>query len=125
MGYLYVLGTRNGYVKIGITERYVTDRIRNIQTGCPFKITDVWTSNNITAYQKCERIMHAYFAEKKTNGEWFKADYEKVVPIAKKVCEENGDDPVMMYINDLYDRLTRVENELHVLKYGTKYSAQK
>ena len=121
MGYLYVLGTENGYVKIGITERRIDDRLRNIQTGCPFKITKVWTSDNMSAYQKCERIMHACCADKHTNGEWFKAEFETIVPIAKKVCEEFADDPVIMYINDIYDRIGKIEDSIRVLKYGTRY----
>lgn len=118
MGYLYVLGTDNGLVKIGVTERHVVDRIRNLQTGCPFKITKTWASENITGFRQCERIMHACYADKQTNGEWFAIDFPQAVTLAERVCAEHGEDPLMKYINDLYDRLLKVEDELRVLKYG-------
>ena len=56
--------------KIGYTTGSVYNRIKNIQTGCPYKIevADTFTSS----YSKIiETTLHNMFSHKKTHGEWF------------------------------------------------------
>ena len=118
MGYLYVIGTDNGLVKIGITERHVKERVTSLQTGCPFKITKVWTSENIDGYQKCERLLHAVYADYRTNGEWFQVPIDSVIRAAERACSDYADDAMITYINDIYDRIMRVEDDVRALKYG-------
>lgn len=56
--------------KIGYTTGSVYNRIKNIQTGCPYKIevADVY----ISPYSKIiEKTLHNLFSYKNTHGEWF------------------------------------------------------
>lgn len=59
--------------KIGYTKGSVYNRIKNIQTGCPYKIeiVNVYSS----PYSKIiETTLHNMFSHKKTHGEWFDLD---------------------------------------------------
>lgn len=118
MGYLYIMGTEEGLIKIGQTEQRVEERRKALQTGCPFEITKVWHSEDIPGYQKCERIMHAMYADQKTQGEWFRADFKGAVFAADKVCRENAESDEMRQIRYLWERLGKLETQVHELKHG-------
>lgn len=112
MGFLYVMGTENGLCKVGRTEGRVEERRKQLQTGCPYKITKVWHSDDIPTDDKCERIVHAALLDKRTSGEWFDMPFEDVVKTAAQVCRENGEDENRKYFNLIFERLNRFEREM-------------
>lgn len=70
-GYLYLvtaLGTR--HFKIGKTLNCVQNRIRNLQTGCPFRLRYVYHAyvDNVNLY---EMELHKKFDHLREIGEWF------------------------------------------------------
>ena len=122
--FLYVMGTemtvgseqKEGPVKIGYTAGRVEERRKQLQTGCPFQISKVWHSDDIPGAEKCERILHVIFAERKTSGEWFNVPMQEAVLAAERVCKENGDDDTMKHIRTLYERVNELEQEIRILR---------
>ena len=78
MPYVYVMQASD-VCKIGITSTSIEQRKREIQTGCPFPITKVWSSNDIGNALEIESILHNYFNGKRTSGEWFKEKFATIV----------------------------------------------
>ena len=76
---VYLLKANNFY-KIGITKNKVSNRVKGLQTGCPFKIEifDTFETRNDLAV---ENALHKIFRNKGTYGEWFELlneDIEKL-----------------------------------------------
>jgi hypothetical protein len=76
---VYLLKANNFY-KIGITKNKVSNRVRVLQTGCPFKIEifDTFETRNDLSV---ENALHKIFRNKRTYGEWFELlneDIEKL-----------------------------------------------
>jgi hypothetical protein len=69
-GYIYILSTDCGLVKIGRTTE-LTTRISSIQSSSPLKLKLL---NSFWAYDcvKIEKSLHNRFALKCIHGEWFK-----------------------------------------------------
>lgn len=66
---VYAIGNIDeGYVKIGYTTD-VDSRIKQIQTGCPFKIEVIEIWHGLT--RKDEKTLHKAYDRYRTNGEWF------------------------------------------------------
>lgn len=71
---LYIIGNvYEGYIKIGITCD-LHQRLRNLQTGCPFEVELLNCTKPINDARVWENAMHEMFGEWNTNGEWFRAD---------------------------------------------------
>ena len=90
MGYVYV-AEAGKHCKIGISEHSVEQRMKSIQTGCPFKIQRVWCSRNIPDALACEKLLHNHFKDKNTSGEWFEIPYFEAAEEADKVCKNGAD----------------------------------
>lgn len=60
----------SGHWKLGVSQN-VEQRLRELQTGCPFRVEIVkfWKSEQAA---KVERALHRRFAEHRMEGEWFK-----------------------------------------------------
>ena len=73
---VYLLKANNFY-KIGITKNKVSNRVRGLQTGCPFKIEifDTFETRNDLAV---ENALHKIFRDKGTWGEWFELSNEDI-----------------------------------------------
>lgn len=71
-GYLYIVKADNKY-KIGITKSSVKSRINEMQTGCPYKIEEVFSSE-VQAFSELEKFFHTIFKDKNVNREWFSLD---------------------------------------------------
>jgi len=87
MGYVYVLKADNA-CKIGITSRNVDLRKSQIQTGCSYKISEVWSSKDIDNYKEIEKILHSTFSDKRVCGEWFSESFDVICNKAKSVVAE-------------------------------------
>ena len=88
--------------KIGFTNGSVYNRIKNLQTGCPYKIEIVDTFNS--PYSKVlELILHNMLSHKKTHGEWFDLDIFDEFNF-KKTCEklENIQKTLDKYKKDIF-----------------------
>lgn len=116
MGFLYVMGTDNDLCKVGRTDGRVEERRRQIQTGCPYEITKVWHSDDIEADDKCERIVHAALAGRRTSGEWFSIPFNECVLTADRVCRENAEDENKRLFRILFERLNTLERDLLITK---------
>jgi len=67
--YILKIEGQNAY-KIGMTIIGLADRIRDLQTGCPYKIVAVF-HGQVEDESSLERYLHTLFCEKKIRGEWF------------------------------------------------------
>jgi hypothetical protein len=82
---LKIINNDKPLYKIGYTTNTVEKRVKNIQTGCPYKISiiDVYLSE----YSKViEKTLHNILSHKKINGEWFELDMSDEVNF-KKMCD--------------------------------------
>jgi len=70
---LRIVNDDKSLYKIGFTSESVYDRIRNIQTGCPYEIRLIDTYKSEYS-RKIERTLHNMFSHKQTFGEWFELD---------------------------------------------------
>ncbi len=71
--YIYVMQCKN-YVKFGYSQN-PNSRIKELQTGNPFKI-HLLLKVNYNCVSSIEKEIHRYFKEKRERGEWFKIDEE-------------------------------------------------
>lgn len=109
MGFLYVMGTDNDLCKVGRTDGRVEERRKQLQTGCPFKITKCWHSDDIPTDERCERIVHAALSDKQTSGEWFSIPFNDCVMMAQRVCTENEEDDTMRALKLIMRRIETLE----------------
>lgn len=68
--YIVRIEDQNIY-KIGISVNDVKDRIKALQTGCPYKIRPVFVAQ-VENSAASERYLHHHFKACKMQGEWFK-----------------------------------------------------
>lgn len=73
-GYVYVLGTPDGYYKIGLS-RVLLRRVADIRLQLPYQVELIHliATQNMGA---AERDLHQRFASCRMNGEWFKLSAE-------------------------------------------------
>lgn len=81
-GFIYFIECE-GYVKIGLTANHVTERVAQMQTGCPFelKLLKVIVSRNM---RRDEGVIHEMFGQYRHRGEWF-----KLPPAAMALVNQN------------------------------------
>ena len=86
-GYVYFIGNfDSGFVKIGMTnaDNGVLDRMKSIQTGCPFDLSLLATIKcTIVSPYRVEKDLHRAFSLFRKAGEWF------ALTKAMKVCLES------------------------------------
>jgi len=71
MGRVYVLRAREtNYWKIGYTTVSVEERLRAIQTGCPFTLEAFWEIETNEA-RSLETAFHQHLEKHRAQGEWF------------------------------------------------------
>lgn len=61
------------FLKIGVTSKSIYQRVKEIQTGCPTVIEEVYYygfTNRAEAFNT-EKKLHSIFSEYNTSGEWF------------------------------------------------------
>lgn len=113
MAYVYVMEAGDT-CKIGITN-CVEGRIKQIQTGCPYKIERVWSTATRNA-NLCEKILHLVFQDVNTSGEWFKVSFDDAVEIAKYVCNSSTNDEsiylIVKFITQKNKSLKEENNDL-------------
>lgn len=74
MGFVYVLRAKGtNFYKIGRTEQSIENRVRSLQTGCPYKI-EILHRIETNYPLNMERAFHDYLDGCQTVGEWFDID---------------------------------------------------
>lgn len=70
-GYIYIIGSlADGVCKIGFS-RNPKNRLKELQTGCPYKLTIFFmVEGNIPT----EKKLHKKYSEYSTHGEWFRIE---------------------------------------------------
>jgi hypothetical protein len=78
---IYFIGFKTTHIKIGYTSD-LNRRIKELQTGCPFKLKVLATMQGDS---QTEAGLHLMFASKRAVGEWFRAhgDLEYFVKAVK------------------------------------------
>lgn len=73
-GYVYLIHCDGStYYKIGITYNSPVQRMKELQTGCPYKLTMVMAFAVVNPEAE-EYRLHEQFIERRTTGEWFDLD---------------------------------------------------
>lgn len=84
-GYVYLL-TDGEFFKIGVTKGSIEKRIKKLQTGNPDNIAIV--NYHLTEYPfKMESALHAKYANKRINNEWFDLSLNDVTSFNQE-CEK-------------------------------------
>lgn len=112
MKYVYLINIEGTSVyKIGFTKQSPERRVKNLQTGNPYKmvLVDAYESNIAS---NIESVMHSYFKHKKNNteegfnllGEWFILDkididrFKSTCQLIENNLKAIGDDSVKCYL---------------------------
>ena len=86
-------------LKIGKAKNPI-DRMKTLQTGCPYPITlagAIRCKDDAHAL-RVERAMHAYFADNRKQGEWFRCT-----------------DYILSQVWDLLNQLSSIDGDVHAL----------
>jgi hypothetical protein len=87
---VYVLraGDTN-YFKIGFTAGVVFDRIKALQTGCPFPLS-IHSVIESDAAQSLERLLHKELAPARVSGEWFDVEPARLEAVLARYKPEGA-----------------------------------
>jgi hypothetical protein len=75
----YFIGCESGHVKIGLAFKPKL-RLRELQQGCPLQLTLL---TDMPGSRAVEMYLHAFYAEERTRGEWFKQSERLMAYIEK------------------------------------------
>lgn len=117
---LYCLSIPGNYVKIGISFD-VIERVRQLQSGCPEKITVgafLDTEADGIVASRMEREVHAKLAAYRTSGEWFNATDGVIGSALKEVW-------IKLRYPEIYDRLERMRAHKRSTRYRRKAEERK
>jgi len=84
-GYVYVVETESGKVKIGVSKN-PKKRISALQTSTFERLKNVHISNKCFNFMEIEENLHYIFKNERLNGEWFDLQFEDAV---NKLNEQN------------------------------------
>jgi hypothetical protein len=89
--FIYVIGREEGPVKVGITSS-PADRLRTLQTGCPFKLTlfQKWECADRSDAIEHEDIFGGVCADSRIIGEWFDMTAEHAVRVVNAPFAYDG-----------------------------------
>lgn len=81
----------DNFIKIGVTQLDIQERMKAVQTGCPLPITGVhyWIVSNRKQSFLIEREIHEKISRYSTFGEWFIRDSNAIKEI-KQVLSSHG-----------------------------------
>lgn len=131
MGFVYVMECETPdektFCKVGITEHDISQRIKAIQTGCPFEIRRTWVSRNIPDYQQCEKVIHNELREHRSKGEWFSVPFVRACAVADRVCNTGFRGIALKLIDELQKeqrcirkRIDEIDGEIDSLRYDIR-----
>ena len=79
MGFVYLLENSNDsntVYKIGFTKNTIQSRIKPLQTGNAYEITELYKFK--TKYRRLESAIHQHYKIDRMKGEWFSLDIQDV-----------------------------------------------
>lgn len=83
--FIYILNAQGtDLYKIGITTRTTTKRIKNLQTGNPNSIVEVYKHEHERA-NVIERCLHRHYRHLQSKGEWFLFDQISIEEVKNKL----------------------------------------
>jgi len=82
----FIQAGKNGPIKIGQTENDVENRIKQLQTGCPYKLKVVWL---YYGDRWTEAALHERFASDRIRGEWFNSTEKLFTFIDEELTNTN------------------------------------
>ena len=87
----FLTGTTDRYLKIGLTERDVEDRVKEHQTGNARQVISVY-ERHVPLMSAMETYLHHVFSTDRINGEWFDMDDDKVnnevIPLIEALADQ-------------------------------------
>lgn len=92
MQYKVYMMKADNFIKIGVTQLDIEERIKAVQTGCPLPITGVhyWIVSNRKQSFFIEKEIHKKISKYNTFGEWFIRN-ESVIKDIKEIFNIYGD----------------------------------
>ena len=90
---------KNGPIKIGQTDNNVQDRVKQLQTGCPYELNVLWIYHGD---EYTESSIHEIFQHERMNGEWFHPSEKLFKFIELKLANgydiysQNNNDPILL-----------------------------
>jgi hypothetical protein len=75
--------------KIGFTTGTTADRMRALQTGCPYPLS-IYDVIQSEAAQELERLLHRELAPARTSGEWFNVEPERLGAVLARYKPEGA-----------------------------------
>jgi hypothetical protein len=90
----FLTGEIGRYLKIGLTERDVPDRVKEHQTGNAREVISVY-EKHVPLMSAMENHLHHVFSSDRINGEWFDLDDDRVqnelVPMVERLAKEQAE----------------------------------
>ena len=86
MGKVYIMEA-NGLYKVGITHRSVAERVAELQTGNPYKISEVLVVDR-EDYANVEADIHAKYRHCRLVGEWFEFTSDELRDVTAYILDE-------------------------------------
>lgn len=83
MAIYFIQCGKNGPIKIGQTENDIKERIRQLQTGCPYELRLLWV---YTGSDYDEKDVHGLFEHERIRGEWFHPSLKLIRFIDEELC---------------------------------------
>ena len=87
----FLTGTTDRYLKIGLTERDVEDRVKEHQTGNARQVISVY-ERHVPLMSAMETYLHHVFSTDRINGEWFDMDDDRVnnevIPLIEALADQ-------------------------------------
>lgn len=87
----FLTGEIGRYLKIGLTERDVPDRVKEHQTGNARQVISVY-EKHVPLMSAMENHLHHVFSSDRINGEWFDMDDDRVnnelIPMIERLADE-------------------------------------
>ena len=87
---VYVLASKTGLVKIGVTGEF-TRRKRTLETQSGFEMDQEHFSPPLTNYSEIEHLSHDHFRSRLKLGEWFEISFDEAVSFIVHLCSLIGD----------------------------------
>ena len=109
------------YAKIGVCERQLETRLKELQTGNPFKLKIlaiiIKNNNNKKSYYEIEKELHYRHREKRLEGEWFLFSYREFKISATQTKKHKA---IMYCYYDAIEKPNNIISTKKIRTYGKK-----
>lgn len=89
-GYVYIIHCKDtSYYKIGISKNTPSNRLSNLQSGCPFELEMIYIKY-CDHYGLLERQLHQRYYKYKIRGEWFDLTPSLLLTLKNDINEQSA-----------------------------------